>query len=372
MATMGRRRKNDDGLPPRLYFNHGAFFYVHRDGRWESMGKDRDTAIRRAEIINDPKGRYGTMVYWLDAFILECARRVALSKAAPRDVRLSPRTLEDYQDAVGTDDKPSAMRIFFGSGLAPGDVKPSLVQEFLRVNAEAGRARRANMDRACLSSCFGWLLRENKVPGLMVNPCLRASGVQRNPEKKRDLYVEDDWFNEVYALAVPSVRLLMELTYRTLQRPESDIIHWDTRVLATEGGQRLLRFTQNKTGKELRVALSPHLDALVRASLGDVPKLQQHLIRDRNGDAYSYDGLAAMLRRYIAKANEARKKDGRLPMDSWGFRDLKGKGATDMWRAGVPLEKIQLLCGHENKETTEKYVKARWAQVAQPNSVSIA
>lgn len=54
-------------------------------------------------------------------------------------------------------------------------------------------------------------------------------------------------------------------------------------------------------------------------------------------------------------------------MPSFGLRDLKGKGATDMWRNGIPIEQIQLLCGHKDKSTTEKYIKARWRLTAQPN-----
>ncbi len=58
-------------------------------------------------------------------------------------------------------------------------------------------------------------------------------------------------------------------------------------------------------------------------------------------------------------------------MPSFGFRDLKGKGATDMWRSGVPIEQIQLLCGHADKATTEKYIKARWTETAEPNKVAM-
>ncbi|MBA3625113.1 MAG: tyrosine-type recombinase/integrase, partial [Methylibium sp.] len=58
-------------------------------------------------------------------------------------------------------------------------------------------------------------------------------------------------------------------------------------------------------------------------------------------------------------------------MASFGFRDLKGKGATDLWRSGVPLERIQALCGHKTKNTTEKYVKARWQETATPNSLDL-
>jgi hypothetical protein len=40
----------------------------------------------------------------------------------------------------------------------------------------------------------------------------------------------------------------MELTYRTLQRPESDIVGWTSANLITEGGIRKLHPVQNKTG----------------------------------------------------------------------------------------------------------------------------
>jgi integrase len=61
-------------------------------------------------------------------------------------------------------------------------------------------------------------------------------------------------------------------------------------------------------------------------------------------------------------ANCRRKARGIPPMPSFGFRDLKGKGATDMWLAGVPIEQIQLLCGHTHKATTEVYTKQRGAR----------
>lgn len=67
-----------------------------------------------------------------------------------------------------------------------------------------------------------------------------------------------------------------------------------------------------------------------------------------------------------------RKKDGLPPILTFGFRDLKGKGATDMWLSGVPIEQIQMLCGHKDKNTTEIYIKARWSETAQPNKIAMA
>jgi integrase len=373
MPPMGRRRKTNTDLEPRVYLNHGAYYYAHRVGGWERLGTDKAAANARARLYNDPQDHYGTLVYWLEQFIVDGERRVKLQSEV-KGVKLAARTLQDYQDAIGTAEKPGPLRVWFAIPMTPLDVTPDMVQDFLHACAEAGRPTRGNRDKACLSAAFSWLIRTNKgkVPGLVVNPCLRASGIQRNPEKKRELYVASDAYQEVYALATASVRLMMDLAYRTLQRPQSDIIHWTTRQLLSEGQERLLHFRQHKTGKWLKIALPRELDALVRACLGDVPKIEQPLVRDRNGEAYSYDGLSAMLRRYIGKANQARKAQGRAPMPSFGFRDLKGKGATDMWRAGVPIEEIQLLCGHEDKSTTEIYVKQRWSETAQPNMVVMA
>jgi len=79
-----------------------------------------------------------------------------------------------------------------------------------------------------------------------------------------------------------------------------------------------------------------------------------------------------MLKRAIEKAKVERTKRGIEAMPSLGFRDLKGKCATDMWRAGDPIEKIHLLCGREDKTPTEMYIKQRWRETAGPSMVEMA
>lgn len=372
MPAMGRRRKTGGDLEPRVYFNHGAYYYAHRQGGWENFGQDKDAANRAARIYNDPTGRAGTLVHWLDMFLADCRERVACKQ-------LSQRTLDDYQDAVGTDEKPGPLRIYFAPPMTPLDVTPDQVQDYLDAGLRADRSRRANLERACLSSCFGWLLRKKHCPGLMVNPCLRASGVQRNPEKKRDRYVSDADYRDVFAVASRSERLMMELTYRTLQRPDSDLIRWTTAVVVNRPTGRTLEFTQNKgragSGQKMVIAFSPELDLLIPvAPPGNVRQLRappEPVVRKLDGGFYTYDGLSSMLRRSIAVASVRREARGLPAIASFGFRDLKGKGATDMWLAGVPIEKIQALCGHKTKATTEIYVKQRWHEAVEANQVQM-
>lgn len=374
MATMGRRRKNDTGLPPRVYLRSGTYYYAHRDGKWENLGKELDAAARKARLINDPDSRHGTLLYALDLFLEDCERRVAL-KSTVRGVKLAPRTLKDYRDSIGTDAEPSALRAYLGRDMAPHELTSEKVQRYLTINAADGRPRRANMDRATLSAAYSWMLAQSSAyPLLVSNPCLKSSGVRRNPESKRERYVTHDEYRKVYAAATRSERLLMELTYRTLQRPESDIVTWDMSVVTTDHeGRRFLAFRQNKTQTRMRIALSPELEALLPTRTpGNVLKLREPLVRRLDGESYTYSGLNSMLHRTIKKINKSRSEAGLEPILPFGYRDLKGKGATDMYYiAKVPIEEIQQLLGHASKTTTEIYIKQRWREAAAPNSVAV-
>lgn len=376
MAAMGRRRKNDDGLEPRVYRSHGAFYYVHAGTppRWERLGTDKDAANAKARIYNDPTNLHGTLSWWMDQFIADCERRVAL-KSTIKGIKLSQRTLDDYKDAFGTREKPGPVREWWAPPRTPMDVTSDGVQEYLRAEAEAGRPVQGNRRRAALSACMSWILRHPERPAnLLVNPCLRGSGVQRNPEKKREVYVPHEDYRDVYDAGNRAVKLMMELSYRTLQRPESDLIRWDRReVVKVRDGKRVLDFVQWKTGRRVVIAFSPELDALIPAQV--VTKLREAdpVVRRLDGGFYTYDGLSAMLKQAIEKANKQRMKDGKPQIDSFGYRDLKGKGATDMYYIQKrPIEEIQQLLGHANKTTTEIYVKQRWREAAQPNTVRIA
>jgi integrase len=197
-----------------------------------------------------------------------------------------------------------------------------------------------------------------------VNPCF---GVHRNPEKKRDRIIEDAEFRKVYDLAQKPVRLLMDLVYRTLQRPEDllELGRADIKQI-DQGGEtrRVLRVYQGKmktrTGKHVDILISPEIEAILAESASD--KIAgMTFVHTRRGQRFSYDGIAAMFRRYVKKAG----------LKDFGLYDMKGKGATDMYRSGVPLERIQMLCGHDSITTTEIYIKARMTDAVEGNNRTI-
>lgn len=365
---MGRRRKGDDPLGlagTRIYIRRGKFYYSHpKEGFIPLDTTDAEEAKRQAAALKDSAGDTGTVAYWARLFLADCAARVKAGS-------MSQRTVDDYTGYFSADGPLLAV---FGR-MRPEHIKPHMIQSYLEESAKMvpPRSTQANRERAALSSCLSWLIRTGRVLSMTVNPCMRASGVRRNPERARDRYVTDDEYRAVYAEGNRAVRLAMELVYRTLQRPEVDVLAWTPANVRTKDGGKVLSFVQSKTKRRIDIGLTGLLAALVSEAVGEVPVLHQPILHTLKGTAYTYDGLSAMLKQAQDRVRAAHKaKGGPLAdMPSFGLRDLKGKGATDMWQSGVPIERIQLLCGHKDKRTTETYIKARWQETAAPNNRQI-
>lgn len=351
------RLTNPLNLPPRVTMKHGAFYYRHRDGRWERLGTDVEEAKRRGKHFNDPDSAFGTMAWYFDQFILFCEERVKGGK-------LAARTLADYRDNI------VPLKAYAGH-LAPADVTPSIVQTYLDIGVECDRQTRANREKACLSACMTWIRTRRPEAALLANPCF---GVRRNSEKPRDVYVETADFNKVKAKASPMCAAFAELVYRTLQRP-ADVLTWTRANIRTieQAGQltQVLMFKQSKTGAQLVIEIDAHLAELLKAIKRDaigMPLIYKSRRFKGTADAkpwhelaYTEEGIASMWRRWCHEAG----------VNSFGIMDLRGKGATDMYQAGIPLETIQALMGHESITTTEIYVKRRLRRVVQPNKVGL-
>ena len=350
---MGRKRQSNPlDLPPRLYWHHGAFWYRHRIGKPERLGTDAKAAKERAKHFNDPEGIFGTVAWYYGEFLVHFERQVKAGAKAQR-------TLDDY-----TGDK-AALVAFFGK-MSPANVAPHHVAEYLDVGLELGRGVAANREKAALSSCFTWMIRSGH-GGLKVNPC---RGVRRNLETPRERYVDDLEYLPVLKSVPESVRNAMQLAYLTLQRP-SDILGWTRANLVKKtvhGVEKdVLAFRQGKTGKAVDIEIKGPLAAVIaqlrqNTKVTDMRTFKRTLVQTRGGTRYTDDGIGSIMRRHQAKAG----------VGTFGLQDLKAKGATDMYLAGVPLEVIQVLCGHDSVTTTEIYVKRHMQTIATPNMVNKA
>lgn len=359
---MGRKRKDGNplGLEQRVYWHHGQFIYRHRDGRVERLGTDLAKANQRAKVYNDPEGRYGTFGHFIDLYLAAARGRRLLRNKKPRTIADNEKEAEYLKAALGK---------YFPQQLVDD---PSLIADY-RNNRSA--KVRANRELSLGSAVFTWLIESGDCPGLKVNP---FQLVQRNPEEQKDRYVEDQEFEAVYGVGVRSVCMAMMLTYRTLQRP-SDVLRmgagWirEKRVAGTS--TKVLSVTQGKTGRTVDIEITPAIEDALRMLTPDgqdlgkvrlsasVTKMVPTLVRAPDLTPYTLDGIGAMLRRYCKKAG----------VKTFGLMDVRAKGATDMYLAGVPLEKIQMLMGHESVTTTEIYIKRmmQTITIAKPNELKI-
>lgn len=338
----GRPRKDpSQRLPKRVYLKSGTFYYVHSSGRWQGLGKDLDMARKVADGYNTGLSMFGTLGYWFDEWVEALKAKVKAGK-------ITQRTLNDYTGYLPN------LKSFFGS-MYPQHLETHHVCEYLELGVENERPVQANREKAALSSCISWMIQKGKA-GLKTNVCLAAP---RNPEKPRSRYISDDEYMDVLPLCGPAERAWAKMIYQTLQRP-SDILSWTKKTIVTHGAERYLSFNQSKTGKAMRIRITPllqeSLDALAAERKG-VKSL--YLIPREDGLPYTRDGISSMFRRATVAAG----------VEDFAPYDLKAKAATDMLEAGVPIETICDLCGHDDVKTTMIYIKRHQAVAVEPNSI---
>jgi integrase len=361
MPNVGRRRKSRLDLPPRVYVKHGAYYYVHQNNKWERLALVGEEAEMRRKwaALEDPTGSKETVGAMLDDYL----ERYAKNNKAPRT----------YDDNC---DEAEYLKAYFGQ-MRPQDVLPLHVGGYLDIGLEAGRPVRANREKALLSHCFTWAMRQERWGKLVLsNPC---RGVKRNKESKRIRIVEDWEYNAVYSRAPRMAQKLMTLVYRTLQRPE-DLLKAGPRNVVTreiDGEKRkVLQFGQGKTGNRVEIIITPEIEEAI-ASEGNViyPTFihtERHTKRTKAGQQYTYDGINAMFRRAMDAWRKEVEEATKVKPKPFGIYDLKGKGATDMYQSGVPLERIQMLAGHDSITTTEVYIKERLTAPILPNQREIS
>ncbi len=341
MTALGRRRLSNFHLPPHVQLRHGAYHFIDpKTGRWSKLARVGEERRMREEWARrmGVDAAAGTLAWWLDRFLEHRRALVQLSK-------LAPRTLEDNEVEV------VYLKAFFGKML-PGEVEPHHVGQYLDERGAVAWVR-ANREKALLSGFYAWLMRRAGT-GIKANPC---RGVVRNREEKRKRYVEDAELAAVSSIAVRSIWRWTWLIYRTAQRPEDCLISTARAIRSLDDGRRALRFVQGKTGKTVDVVITPELEEILDTG-SNVVDLDRPFVCTVGGKPYTYDGAAAMFRRYVAVCS----------LKDFGPRDLRAKAATDLYLAGEPLERIQHLLGHDSITTTERYIKARLPNLVQPNA----
>jgi integrase len=343
-------------LPKGLYPHRARFRTRDEVGKWITFEGPQDAAIDayNAWRARNVPTELRTIGWLLDQFtLIECPQRVKQGK-------LKQRTADDYLA------DSALIKLGIGHFRIPR-LQPKHVYEMADVISETQPHHVRNI-LAALSAAMTYAVRRGYCE---LNPCKQ---VQRPKAHRRTRLITHDEYIAVYDKAPPMVQLAMTLAVRTLAIP-SDLVTFGASNVKQQRDRRVFEFRRQKTGAMITIALQGELLEVIDKALQDdwVQKGAPFLhTRERKGgrgtdpsryppSQYTIDGLRAMFQ-------DARDK---AKVTDFGLRDLRAKGATDMYLAGIPIRDIQTLLGHTTESTTRIYIKSYLGIVVEPNMVAI-
>lgn len=324
---MGRKRTTNHDLPPRMHLKGKTYYHVSTDRprKWTKLGQDLSIAKRLWAEIEDE--RYDPQDSTFRGIAARYRKEVFRTKA-PQTQRDNEKELERLEAVFG------AMPI--------EAIKPNHIRRYLDERGKTAKVR-ANRERALFSHVFNFAREHGYTDA--PNPC---AGVKGHRETGRDRYIEDAEFLAVWSKAHYTVQDAMDLAHLTGQRP-ADLLKLNRGDIRDE----MLWFTQNKTGKKLRIMIVGELKDLIDRILSRQHRVMggDALLQDGNGQRLSYGAL----RTRFDKA----RKDARV---NFQFRDIRAKTATD----SEDLGRAQKLLGHKTRTMTEHYTRDRKGDKVNP------
>lgn len=240
---------------------------------------------------------------------------------------------------------------FFDDPPAPLDaIEPQHVKQYLRYRGKTAPVR-ANREKALLSAIWNFA-RECGYTSL-ANPC---AGIKGHKEKGRSVYVEDDLFAKIYAVAGQPLRDALDLFYLTGQRI-SDVLALDERDI--RDGHIWL--TQAKTGARRRIEVSGELAAALDriATRKKECKIKTtRLVVMESGQPMT----DSMLR---GRFDAAREQSG-IDKADFQLRDLRAKAGTDKAESTGDILQARDQLGHSTVTMTERYIRERQGKKVTP------
>lgn len=326
---MGRpKNSNNRDLPPRMtrrVMKSGVAHYYYRttDGKKLPLGPDLMTAkIKWAQL--EARGIVAPSDLW---------RTVSTSYRAAVLPTKATATQTSYETALGVLDK-----VF-------GDMRlPQIKPHHIRGHLDARQAKKvaANREVAIFSAVFNWARGRGITEA--PNPVV---GIKKHAEQPREVYVADEEFRALWAVAVPELQDALDIARLTGQRP-ADVLKM--RRADIRDGHLWVR--QGKTGARVGIAVVGELaDVLKQCQERPRSATGLYLVQTDAGQRLSY----TMLRDRFDAAREACGQQ-------WQFRDLRPKAATDI----DDLRDAQHLLGHTSETTTAKIYRRLKGNKVQP------
>jgi len=319
-----RKKTRDRHLPARLYFKNGAYWYVHKN-KWTRLSDIYTEALQKYASLVSPKSNENAMAALIDKAIEYHAPTVAQSTIV--QYRCSAKTLKEIL-----------------AEFEPHQVKPKHIAA-IKANYRNNPGT-ANRYISILKVVFRYAMEWGIVE---MNPCV---GIGRLKEGRRDRYITDKEFMAIKHEATPLVSAMMDLCYLTGQRI-GDVLAIKLSDISADH----IQFKQQKTGKELKVIITPDL----KVAIDNAKRLQTtvrgfHLLTGRGGKPIKYLRISEQWRKACKNAG----------IENANIHDLRRKSLTDTKRQG---HNPRLLAGHTDERMTDSYIVDREIDVAEGPSM---
>lgn len=307
-----------------MYLSNGSYFLVKK-GKWKNLGKDYVEAL--LAYAKQTGGGDGSGIAKLIDKVLDYI-----------EPKRAPNTMRHYR-AAG-----ERLKVMLAE-FEPRQVLPRHVAEIKMHLADTPGV--ANRFITVLGTVFTHALEWGLVDS---NPCV---GIKRHKESKRGRYMTDDEMGRLLEHCNHRFGTIFLMCFMTGQRI-GDVRTIQISDIAPDG----IAFTQQKTSARLKVSLSPDLAELVERAKALPRKAgSDWLFCSRNGDKpILYETCREAFADAAAKAGLV---DVRI-------HDLRAKSLTDAHKQGKNAQK---LSGHTDAKMTERYIRAREIDIAEPPSM---
>lgn len=315
---MGRPRKKNKHLPPRVYESAGKLYYWPKGtSKWIPL----------------PDG----LVTW--AKMMQASREPAATLAALwASYELEVLSQKSRKTQVNRKQEWRQLDATFGAML-PADVESHHVWTYWRKRGEGSAARH---EVRCLSALLTYAKQTGAING--ENPCFGLQLKGRHSET-RDRYVTDDEFLAVRALAPAMIGYAMDLALMT-GMSQIDILRLERKQLLDDG----IFFERSKTSKGQLIEWSDELRAVVNGIVRTPPQLRRTLICTQEGQPYTSNGFQTAWQRLMRKAAGSTPEQGAALATRFTFHDLRAKSLSD----AKSLEEAQKRGGHADSKITQR------------------
>lgn len=336
---MPRKRIINKDLPQRVYFKHGAYYYVTAppESKWIRLGKTKQEMYLKLAKFNTTD----TPCYTIENLWNRYKDEVVIHKSV------------STQDSNHKEIK-NLLKVF--GKMHPESVKPQHVAEYLDTRGMTAPSS-SNKEIALLSHMYTKAVRWGISDR---NPCLR---VERNKAKARERYVEDWEFFEFKKVCCVFMNCYIDLKYLTGLR-KTDMLLLTLENITDKGLFVRPSKTKNSVGEPRLYEWTDDLLAVIdRVKALPRPVISSYLFCTKSGEPYIDDRLKTAKFGYIWGKTMKKALSETELLERFQERDLRAKSGTDADNQGQDATD---LLGHGDRRMTKRYLRSKQAKRVQP------